>query len=640
LCVLCGTLVTFVVYCPAPNACAEEVTVQNDSLTGGSEGSIQAGFIAGESAAAWLMSPCDGNIVAVQVFWRSYYGTEPQSLEDSITIYGSGAFPSPGAQLAVIEGPIMTDSVVNEFRYHDENQTIPLIVPVTDGQTFVVSFKFLNSPPPLGPSVVTDVDGCQAGKNAIFAIPGGWINVCLLGVTGDWVIRAVVDCNPGQACCFLPSGCLDLTIEDCGIAGGFPQGFGTDCAGTVCFPTGACCNPDTTCDDDVSEDDCLAADGMYQGDGTLCSGVTCPAPMGACCLPGDNCLELYEEDCGIIPGSTWAGPLTSCPGACSAINPPELPTDPDHQVRKNRYISVNPRTNPTVDTVLKVEVAQMKRCENAPTRGCETNSDCDDVCDDSAGAPPHHTLLCPPAICADTVPPSVCMWSGPCVDLAPTLDPLPTWIVQQPQQDPTGGCKKPGCPPYAPGETNCCSDEDWMAYLGPTVPPLTGGYTNWSDVWADLPLGLLHITDCGIVPVITYAVYACNPDNVAECSPPLMVGTQRFPVNDRPVQYHMYADVCGGTVMPGPAVLPPDQYVNVKDLTCEQLTQINYGSTTLPQMHPTWADLHGDGWGIPPNYNLNVSDLMAVYVMSLVNSWSYVNTQGGLDPQNCAPFVP
>ena len=177
---------------------AAEVVVQNDSLTDGALGIIQAGFDPGESAAAWLTSPCNGNIVAVQVFWRSVTGTEPQSIEESIKIFEAGSFPVPGAELASIVGPLMTDGVINEFRYLDENQTIPLIVPVTNGQTFVVSFKFLEDPSPSnGPSVVNDVDGCQAGRNTIDAVGLGWISSCLLGVGGDWVIRAVVDCSTG-----------------------------------------------------------------------------------------------------------------------------------------------------------------------------------------------------------------------------------------------------------------------------------------------------------------------------------------------------------------------------------------------------------------------------------------------------------
>ncbi len=37
---------------------AEEVTVQNDRLVDGGTAAIQAGFIAGESAATWLTAPC------------------------------------------------------------------------------------------------------------------------------------------------------------------------------------------------------------------------------------------------------------------------------------------------------------------------------------------------------------------------------------------------------------------------------------------------------------------------------------------------------------------------------------------------------------------------------------------------------
>ena len=59
---------------------AAEVTVQNDSLTGGDPGIVQLGFDPPESAASWQTSPCDGAIVAVQVFWRSETGTEPFSI--------------------------------------------------------------------------------------------------------------------------------------------------------------------------------------------------------------------------------------------------------------------------------------------------------------------------------------------------------------------------------------------------------------------------------------------------------------------------------------------------------------------------------------------------------------------------------
>lgn len=295
---------------------AAEVTVKNDSLQGGDQGNMQLGFVAGERAAAWLTSPCNGDVVAVQVFWRSLFGGEPQSLEDSITIYDAGVFPAPGAVRATILGPVMTDGVINEFRFLNDPPTIPLNVPVETDDTFIVAFEFLENPPPLGPTVVTDVGGISPSRNAIFAVPGGWLSASSVGITGDFVIRAVIDCEETQSCCFLPTGCLDLTVGDCDIAGGFPHGPGTSCGTTVCFPTGACCNPDGTCDDDVDDGDCVADGGLYQGDESLCSEVQCPAPDGACCLSNDNCLILTEAECGVIPNSSWAGALTPCPDAC------------------------------------------------------------------------------------------------------------------------------------------------------------------------------------------------------------------------------------------------------------------------------------------------------------------------------------
>ncbi len=186
---------------------AAEVIVQNDSLVDGNSGTPCHCFVSGESVAAWLTSPCDGDIVAVQVFWRSLFGGGPSSTEMGISIFGDGTFPTPGAVLvnkdnspAVITAPTLSDGVLNEFRHLDAAQTIPLGVPVTSGETFVVSLEVFNqsSGSPFTPTFVYDLDGCQANRNAVDVIPGGWLDACLLGVTGDWMIRAVVECCPAD----------------------------------------------------------------------------------------------------------------------------------------------------------------------------------------------------------------------------------------------------------------------------------------------------------------------------------------------------------------------------------------------------------------------------------------------------------
>lgn len=326
-------------------ASANEVTVQNDTLSGGGTGTIQAGFAENESAAAWLTSPCNGNIVAVQVLWRSSDGSTGQSIEDSITIFNAGTFPTPGAQRAMLLGPVMNDGFLNEFRYLDENQTIPLSVPVTAGQVFVVSFRFLSNPDPgNGPSVVTDA-GCQSGKNAINALGLGWVSSCLLGVSGDFVIRAVIDCTESQGACCLPNGtcdvrtqtqctsaggsyrgnnttcnagtcsgaccmndgtCSSINAGDCQTAGGFFKGVATVCTVDLC--KGACCLPDGTCANLQSRNDCTAAGGTYKGDGTNCGTVSC---TGACCYANGTCQQQTKTACE-GGGGLWNGPSTSC----------------------------------------------------------------------------------------------------------------------------------------------------------------------------------------------------------------------------------------------------------------------------------------------------------------------------------------
>ncbi len=347
-------LVAIVALAAGTLANAEEVVVKNDSVVDGSAVAIQAGFVSGESAAAWLTSPCDGDIVAVQIFWKSLFGGTGESLEDSIRIFEGGLFPSPGAELALLEGPVLTDGFLNEFRYLDEEQTVPIEVPVSTGDEFVVSFRFDSNPDPLfGPSVVTDVDGCRGGKNAIQYTSGSWGNLCAEGVSGDLMIRAVVDCvEPQGACCnsnglctdglyaeecargfdtFFPNqscveiecpewtgaccngtgGCLqDRTRERCeDVLGGIYAGHGTDCNDGVC-QVGACCLLDGTCEQTI-ELECRDLHGTYRGQGVACEDADCPPPLGACCI-GVSCEEDQTHDDCLSFNGVWAGPLTQC----------------------------------------------------------------------------------------------------------------------------------------------------------------------------------------------------------------------------------------------------------------------------------------------------------------------------------------
>jgi uncharacterized repeat protein (TIGR01451 family) len=121
----------------------------------------------------------------------------------------------------------MNDNALNEFRYLDENNTIPISVPVASAETVVVAFEFAQAPQPGDPSVVRDTDGIQPGRNTIYGDIGlgpDWYSASDLGVTGDWVIRAVVNCQTtstdanvsaaltSTAAAYTPGGPLQYTI--------------------------------------------------------------------------------------------------------------------------------------------------------------------------------------------------------------------------------------------------------------------------------------------------------------------------------------------------------------------------------------------------------------------------------------------
>lgn len=207
---------------------AAEVTVQNDSLSGFSSAVIVQGFSAGEKVASWLTSPCNGNLRAVQVFWRSPAGTSGETIHTAIEILRAGSFPTPGALAETIGGPVLTDGVLNEYRFLDENMAIPLIVPVTADETVVVALVFDTAVGAGDPSVVRDIDGNQSGRNGLLAeFPPGsgtylWFNSSTLGVNGDWVIRAVIDCAVGPQLADVGVGAMTTPTQ---YTAGQPLGY-------------------------------------------------------------------------------------------------------------------------------------------------------------------------------------------------------------------------------------------------------------------------------------------------------------------------------------------------------------------------------------------------------------------------------
>jgi hypothetical protein len=205
---------------PARAQCPEQGPFQYWT---GAGTTIVPGFVAGEEWGTVFNNipaahyPLE--VLRVGFGWGSVFGGAPQTLEDSIRIY-NGGLPNPGAPIATLAGPVLTDGVINEF----DLEPLPGQILVNSGP-ITATIRLFNPTPGLGPAPVHDGNGCQSPRNVIFAVPGGWLNACSAGVSGDWQVHLV----------YRPQNCAGQTF----CAG---DGTGSPCP---CGNTGA---PEHGCD--------------------------------------------------------------------------------------------------------------------------------------------------------------------------------------------------------------------------------------------------------------------------------------------------------------------------------------------------------------------------------------------------------
>jgi hypothetical protein len=194
LCLMAAVVLVVGVSVAFAQDCPEEPPLQN--YTGG--GTVVCPcFVAGEEAGAVLEAPTEHypiEILTVGIGWGSLYGGTGQSIEQAIHVYDAG-LPNPGTPIFTLEGPVLNDGFINVFDLEPAPGEI-----IVDSGPFTVTLEFMNSNAgdPYAPSMVHDGNGCQTGKNAVYAIPGGWWDACALGISGDWVVYAVyrqVNCS-------------------------------------------------------------------------------------------------------------------------------------------------------------------------------------------------------------------------------------------------------------------------------------------------------------------------------------------------------------------------------------------------------------------------------------------------------------
>jgi len=179
-------------------ATAQETVLQNDSFISGQSAGFQAGFVTGEIAASRFLPSGSPSYIVKRI--QLLFGGAPTSEAITLRIWNDAAGNTiPGDEL--FSGDFLltgSNTALQEIDLVSSNVIVA-------GQ-FRVGIEFQHDGLP---SVAKDADGTiQATKNFIFAQGFGWTQSNLLGLNGDWVIRAVVG-SPTPS----PASLADLTLS-------------------------------------------------------------------------------------------------------------------------------------------------------------------------------------------------------------------------------------------------------------------------------------------------------------------------------------------------------------------------------------------------------------------------------------------
>ena len=189
---------------------ATDITLQNDNIaeSGTASVSVQGGLVPGEIAVA-VLSTTAGNypitLKTLKVFVGKQSMSAPNSMTVQLYVWNQGAptagatTPNPGTALYTSPQLSFTAGAFNTWDVSASNIVLSGACLVG---CKVVSSGHIGTPPfdTYQPNNTSDKNGCQAGKNWIWAKSGAnfsWASLCGFGATGDWVIHA--DASISQA---------------------------------------------------------------------------------------------------------------------------------------------------------------------------------------------------------------------------------------------------------------------------------------------------------------------------------------------------------------------------------------------------------------------------------------------------------
>lgn len=164
-----------------PSFC-DSYIVKNDGYEPGQNAGFQAGFIAGEESASTL-GPFAGPVLLRKVrFLVGPDGTETITLK----IYEESGAAIPGAEIFSQDYAILGST---DFLMQVDLTAEGILI--AGGDSIRVSLKYNHAGTP---AIARDDDGSiLPDRNWIYADGIGWVDSMFFGLTGDWIIRAIVE---------------------------------------------------------------------------------------------------------------------------------------------------------------------------------------------------------------------------------------------------------------------------------------------------------------------------------------------------------------------------------------------------------------------------------------------------------------
>ncbi|MBU1241125.1 LDL receptor domain-containing protein [Myxococcota bacterium] len=284
------------------SARAEILTLQNDGWNSGDTAYVIPGFAPGDAAAVTL-GPVDQISHLTKIHFIFGGSTTTQIL--TVVVYGDTGDATPGAQLYSADYELTgADNAIQEIDLVSENISIPA------GTSIRVSLVFQHTG---APSVAGDDDGDHKGdRNWIFSYDTGtWAQADSLGVTRDWIIRAMVDtyCEPAVEFTCGDDSCI-LSTQVCDGTGDCPGGDDeTDCScdgateftcgDDSCISRALLCDGTSDCTDGSDEVDC-SCDGATE---FTCGDDSCIS-RALICDGTSDCTDGSDETACPCDGAT------------------------------------------------------------------------------------------------------------------------------------------------------------------------------------------------------------------------------------------------------------------------------------------------------------------------------------------------